>query len=320
MDVVAVDDPMIDADRIEAALGEEDAVRTTDADDGDALAAAADGADALVVDVNTPVTAPVLAASDALRIVARAGVGVDNVDVEAAAERGVHVTNVPEYCQDEVATHAVTLLLACLRRVTGLDRDVRAGEWDWAGAGPVRRLAGTTVGLASYGPIARRVADRLAGFGVDLVAYDPYVDADEMADDGVEKASLGDLLDRADHLVVLAPLTEETRGLIDGDALDRLPDHAVVVNAGRGGVVDEGALDAALREDGIAAAGLDVFENEPPTDSPLLDRDDVVCTPHAGWFSVEARAELNDAVARNLRAVRDGETPPDRIEPETDWV
>jgi D-3-phosphoglycerate dehydrogenase len=273
MEVVASDDPMIDAARLREELGADVTVRTADTGDEDAAIAAAQDADALVVDVSTPVTATVLAACSDLRIVARAGVGVDNVDVAAAAERGIEVSNVPDYCTDEVATHTVSLLLACARRLGVYDRDVKAGEWDWTAAGGIHRLRGSTLGFVSFGPIARRVREQTGGFDLTCVAHDPYVDGEEMDAAGVEKVDFEALLDRADLVSVTAPLTDETRGMVDAAAFERLGDHAVVVNTGRGGVVDEAALADALERGEVAAAGLDVFAEEPPGDSPLFDRD-----------------------------------------------
>ena len=317
--VVASDDPMIDVARLDEAL--EAAVVAAETRDEDELVAAASGATGLVVDVNTPVTARVLDELDALEVVARAGVGVDNVDVKAAAENGVTVTNVPDYCTDEVATHTVALLFDCIRNVTGYDRDVKAGHWGWERSRPLHRVAGRTLGLVSYGPIARRVRDRLRGFDLDVVAYDPYVDAETMADDGVEKVALAALYARADYVSLHAPLTDGTRGMVDADALAAMQDHAVLVNTGRGGLVDEGALVSALERRDIAAAGLDVLREEPPADDdPLVALDNCIITPHAGWYSVEAREALNDTVAENVRAALAGETPPDRIDPDTDWL
>jgi D-3-phosphoglycerate dehydrogenase len=317
--VVASDDPMIDVDRLRTALDADVVVAETD--DEDAVRDAAAGAAALVVDVNTPVTAAVLDALDDLQIVARAGVGIDNIDVSAAADNGVTVTNVPEYCTDEVATHTVTLLLDCVRTLTAYDRDVRDGGWGWERTRPVHRVRGQTLGLVSFGPIARRVRDQLRGFDIDVIAYDPYVDAEEMAEADVEKVTLETLYERADYVSLHAPLTEETAEMIDADALAAMRDHAVLVNTGRGGLVDEGALRAALDDGTIAAAGLDVLAEEPPTaDHPLVGLDNCIVTPHAAWYSEEARDDLNATVAANVEAALDGETPPNRIDPDTDWL
>ncbi|WP_459194619.1 C-terminal binding protein [Halosimplex sp. J119] len=320
MKVVASEDRMIDADLLRDRLGDDVTVTVAETDTEPAVRAAAADAVALVANVSTPVTADVLDACADLEIVARAGVGIDTIDVEAAAERGVAVSNTPDYCTDEVASHTVSLLLASLRRLGAYDRDVKAGGWDWGVGGTVHRLADLTLGFVSYGPIARRVREQTDGFGVDYVAYDPYVDADEMAGDGVEQVEFEALLDRSDLVSVNAPLTGETRNMVDAAAFERLPDHAVVVNTGRGGVVDEAALARALEAGEIAAAGLDVFSEEPPENSPLFDRDDAILTPHAAWYSAEALEDLNRTVAENVAAALADETPPDRIDPELDWV
>ncbi|MFC6862044.1 C-terminal binding protein [Halomicroarcula sp. GCM10025817] len=317
--VVASDDPMIDVAQLDEALDAE--VTTAETGDEDELVAAASGAHGLVVDVNTPVTAAILAELDDLEVVARAGVGIDNVDVAAAADHGVTVTNAPDYCTTEVATHTVALLLDCVRNVAGYDRDVAAGDWGWERSRPLYRVPGRTLGLVSYGPIARQVRERLRGFDLEVVAFDPYVDAAEMAADGVEKVPLEDLYAHADYVSLHAPLTDGTREMVDADALASMQDHAVLVNTGRGGLVDETALAEALEAGDIAAAGLDVLQAEPPSsDNPLVGLDNCIVTPHAGWYSVEARADLNRTVADNVRAVLAGETPPDRIDPDTDWL
>ena len=283
------------------------------------LVEAAAGADAVVTDINTPVTEAALDALD-LDVVVRSAVGVDNVDVAAAAERGVAVTRVPDYCTDEVATHSVTLLLSCLRSLKPYDDAVASGEWSWEAGAPVRRVSASTIGLLSFGPIAERAAEQLSGFGADLVAYDPFVEADEMAAHGVEKVEFEALFDRADHVGVYAPLTDATRGIVDADALSRLSDDSVLVNVSRGPVVDADALLDALESGGIKATGLDVLDEEPPEDDPLVGRDDTVVTPHAAWYSEEARDDLNRSGAADVAAVLNGETPEGRVDPEADWL
>ena len=320
MEVAVSDDPMIDAMDLQARLGDTVSVTAADTSTETATIEAASDAHALVVDVSTPVTAEVLAACENLEIVARAGVGIDNVDVQAAAEHDVVVSNVPDYCTDEVATHTVSLLLACLRKLRSYDDEVKRGGWDWRAGGETHRLSELTLGFVSYGPIARRVRALTAGFDVEYVGYDPYVDAADMADAGVEQVGFEELLDRAELVSVNAPLTDETRNMFDADALDRLADHAIVVNTGRGGVIDEAALARALDRGAIAGAGLDVFSQEPPAENPLFERENAILTPHAAWYSEEARADLHETVAANVRAAFDGETPPDRIDPALDWV
>jgi D-3-phosphoglycerate dehydrogenase len=287
----------------------------------DAVAAAIRGADGLIVDAATPVTAAALAGTETLRVVGRAGIGVDNVDVAAAAENGITVVNVPDYALEEVSTHAFALLLACVRAVPQYDRAVRAGEWGWTVGAPMRRMAGKTLGLVGFGQIARRLAAKLRTFGLDVVATDPYVDAATMRDYGVERCSFEAVLDRADYLSVHAPLYDETRGLLSTPEFGRLSDDCIVLNTARGPVIDEAALVDALDRGEIASAGLDVLESEPPSpDSPLLDRDDVVLTPHAGWYSEESRADLSESVARDVAAVLRGEAPATPVDPETPWV
>jgi D-3-phosphoglycerate dehydrogenase len=317
--VVASDDPMLDPDRLRDVFGDAATLEVAAMDTTDRLVEAAEGADALVTDVGTAVPREAIERLS-LSVVGRAGVGIDNIDVDAAAEHGVEVVHVPDYCTDEVATHSLTLLLAALRAVPSYDRQVAAGGWAWEQSRPVHRLHGATVGLVSFGPIARRCTDLFAGFDVDLLAYDPYVDEGEMAARGVEKRDFDALCDESDHLVVNAPLTPETRGMVGEAAFAALPDHAVVVNTGRGGVVDEAALAAALDAGEVGAAGLDVLDEEPPSDSPVVSRDDVVVTPHAGWYSVEAREELNDDVGTYVLTALRGERPEGWVDPEAAWV
>ena len=266
-------------------------------------------ADALVVDAGAQVARPVFEAVDSLSVVGRAGTGVDNIDVEAARDHGVPVVNVPDYAAEEVATHALALLLACLRRVVAYDRSIWDGEWNWTVGRPVERLAGGTVGVVGFGTIGRSFARKLRGFDVDVCAYDPYVEDAEMADRGVQKVSFGKLLRDSDAVSVHAPLTAETRGMIDGEALAATPDHAVLVNTGRGPIVDENALATALRSGELGAAGLDVRETEPPESSALSDLDTVVSTPHAAWYSERSREELNQTVAADVARILRGEPP-----------
>ena len=171
-------------------------IEVADLGSAERVTEAAAGADAVVTDINTPVTAEALAALD-LRVVVRSAVGVDNIDVGAAADEGVTVTRVPDYCTDEVATHSVSLLFACLRSLKSYDDAVANGTWSWESGTPIRRVSASTVGLLSFGPIARHAAEQLSGFGADLVGYDPFVEADEMADYGVEKIEFETLFDRA---------------------------------------------------------------------------------------------------------------------------
>jgi D-3-phosphoglycerate dehydrogenase len=230
------------------------------------------------------------------------------------------VVNVPDYCREEVSTHAVSLLLASIRRLNVYDRSVKGGRWDWADGAPIHRLTGETVGFLSFGQLAKATAEKLAGFNCDIVAADPYVEADEMAALGVEKVPLDELLETADHVSVHAPLTDDTRHLFDRDAFRKMSETAVLVNVGRGPIVEEDALVWALENDEIAAAGLDVLEDEPLTDSSLADRDDVILTPHTAFYSEESLTDLNEHIGHDIRSVFDGEEPAGYIDPEADWL
>lgn len=285
------------------------------------LIAAGDGADVVVTDIDTPVTAEAIdALAPDLQGIVRSAVGVDNVDVAAAADAGVTVTRVPDYCTEEVAVHSVSLLLTCLRSVSRYDDAVADGRWTWEDGRPVRRLSDATVGLLSFGPIARRAAEQLSGFGPELIAHDPFVDADRMDAYGVEKVGFEALFDRADHVGVYVPLTDATREMVDADALARLDENSVLVNVSRGPVVDGDALLDALESGAIKGAGLDVLAAEPPEDDPLVGRDDTVVTPHAAWYSEEARDDLNRSGAADVAAVLNGETPAGRVDPDADWL
>jgi D-3-phosphoglycerate dehydrogenase len=192
-----------------------------EADESDLLAAAEDAV-GILPDARTAITERLIEGCPALQVIGRGGIGVDNVDLDAAAEHGVQVVNVPDYGVDEVSTHALALALACLRRVRSYDRAVRDGTWGWEIGQPIHRLAGSTVGLVAFGKIARRHARKLQGFDVNVLAVDPYVADYRMADLGVEKVGFDELLSRADVVSVHAPLTDETEGLFDAAAFERM--------------------------------------------------------------------------------------------------
>lgn len=321
--VVLSDFPMIEPETYREILTDAigDSVSITVAELGSTanLIDAAADADVVVTDINTPVTAEALGQLS-VRGVVRSAVGVDNIDVGAAAKHDVTVTRVPDYCTNEVATHSVSLLLAAARSLKRYDTAVTAGGWSWEDGRPIRRISASTIGLLSFGPIARRAAAQLAGFDADLIAYDPFVDADEMAEHGVEKVEFDSLFDRADHVGVYAPLTDATRGMVDADALDRLDEHSVLVNVGRGPVVETDALRAALESGRIKGAALDVLAQEPPEDDSLVGRDDTIVTPHAAWYSEDARDDLNRSAAADVAAILTGSTPSGRVDPEADWL
>jgi D-3-phosphoglycerate dehydrogenase len=294
------------------ALGPDFDIRTCDGADRTALLAAVADADALLVRSATKVDAELLAAAPRLQVVARAGVGLDNVDVRAATQSGVMVVNAPTSNIVSAAELAVALMLAAARHVSPAHRALREGEWQRS------RFTGTelyekTVGIVGLGRIGVLVAQRLAAFGMKVIAYDPYVQAGRAAQMGVRLVDLDTLLVESDFMSVHLPRTAETLGLIGRDQLRRAKPSLVLVNAARGGIVDEAALCAALEEGRIAAAGLDVFATEPCVDSPLLGLDNVVATPHLGASTDEAQEKAGLAVARSVRLALSGELVPDAV-------
>ncbi|MFB6256129.1 MAG: C-terminal binding protein [Haloplanus sp.] len=246
------------------------------------------------------------------RVVSRTGIGFDNVDLAAATERGVYVTNVPDYCIPEVSDHTIALLLALARKVVDYNDRVTAGEWDVTAGRTMRRLDGRTLGLIAYGDIARAVGEKARAFGMDVLAHDPYLDKGDVADEAVTLVDdRADLLAESDAVSIHAPLTPTTEKLIGPDELARMKETAFLLNTARGGIVDEDALTDAIRVGEIAGAGLDVLAAEPPDDdSPLLDLDDVILTPHAAYNSAESVVELREKAARNVAAALAGEVPP----------
>jgi D-3-phosphoglycerate dehydrogenase len=270
-----------------------------DAADAHERLAAADA----VINLRYDLDADAIAALGDCRVVARYGIGVDNVDLAAATERGIPVTNVPDYCQEEVAVHALTMLLALSRGVHRYDASVTEGAWDRSVAGPVNRLSTRTVGVVGYGAIGREVGGRAAALGANVVASDPFLDPSDVVDDPAELTDFEDLLASADLVTVHSPLTEDTRGLFDADAFDRMKDGAYLVNVARGPIVVGADLLAALDAGELAGAGLDVFPEEPPpADHPLRDHERVLATPHVAWYSEEANEQRRHTVAEIVRA------------------
>ncbi len=271
-----------------AALGDQVEVRWVDGPDREKLLAAVAEADALLVRSATTVDAEVLAAAPKLKIVARAGVGLDNVDVDAATARGILVVNAPTSNIHSAAEHAVALMLAAARQIAPADASLRERSWKRSSFSGTE-LYGKTVGVVGLGRIGQLVAQRLAAFGTHVVAYDPYVSSARAAQLGIELLTLDELLARSDFISVHLPKTPETAGLIGKEALAKTKPGVIIVNAARGGLVDEEALAEAVSSGQVRAAGIDVFASEPTTDSPLFDLPQVVVTPHLGASTAEAQ-------------------------------
>lgn len=295
-----------------AALGDQVEVRWVDGPDRAKLLAAVPEADALLVRSATTVDAEVLAAAPKLKIVARAGVGLDNVDVDAATERGVLVVNAPTSNIHSAAEHALALLLSAARQIPAADATLRAHTWKRSSFSGTE-IFGKTVGVVGLGRIGQLVAARLAAFGTHVVAYDPYVSQARAAQLGIELLSLDDLLGRADFISVHLPKTPETAGLIGKDALAKTKPGVIIVNAARGGLIDEQALADAITSGHVRGAGLDVFSTEPCTDSPLFELPQVVVTPHLGASTAEAQDRAGTDVAASVRLALAGEFVPDAV-------
>ena len=280
----------------------------------DVIAAARD-ADAIIAQYAT-VGAKAIGALTRCEVIARYGTGTDIVDVEAAARHGILVTNVPnDWCENEVADHAMALLLAAARKICQYDQATRAGIWRWQTGEPIHRLSGRTLGLLSFGAIAQAIGRRAAGFGLRVIASDPYVPAADITDRGAVPVSLEELLDQADYLVIQAPLTKETHHLIGEPELRRMKRTAIVINTARGPIVSDQALYRALSEGWIAGAGLDDIEEEPAKQrdwspaNPLFGLDNVIITPHAAYYSEEAIHTVRDFAASEVVRVLTGQPP-----------
>ena len=295
-----------------AMLGDGVEIRRVDGTDRPALLAAVAEADALLVRSATRVDAEVLAAARRLTVVARAGVGLDNVDVPAATARGVMVVNAPTSNIVSAAEHAVALLLSAARHIPAADASLRQGQWKRSSYTGVE-LNGKTVGIVGLGKIGQLVAHRLAAFGVELIAYDPYVAAARAAQLGIELMSLEDLLRRADAISIHLPKTPETLGLIGKDQLALTKKGVLIVNAARGGLVDEDALAEAVRSGHVGGAGIDVYVTEPTTSSPLFEIPQIVVTPHLGASTEEAQDRAGTDVARSVQLALAGEFVPDAV-------
>ena len=294
------------------ALGPDFEVVECDGADRAALLPAIADVDAILVRSATKVDAEAIAAAKNLKVIARAGVGLDNVDIKAATQAGVMVVNAPTSNIVSAAELAVALLLASARNVVPASSALRNGEWKRSKYTGVE-VADKTVGIVGLGRIGILVAQRLSAFGVKLIAYDPYVQPARAAQLGVRMMSLDELLAEADFITVHLPKTPETIGLIGEEQLHKVKPTVHIVNAARGGIIDEDALYKAMVEGRVAGAGLDVYAKEPCTDSPLFSLETVVGLPHLGASTDEAQEKAGIAVAKSVRLALSGELVPDAV-------
>jgi len=279
------------------------------------IVAAARDADALLV-TYAKINADMIREMKKCRIISRFGIGVDNVDIEAATRAGIVVTKVPDYCIDEVSDHAMALLLSLVRKIPFSSARAHAGRWEMPAVTPIHRLRGTVLGLVGFGRIPQLVAPKAKAFGMRVVAYDPYVPQAVMDLAGVRRVEFSELLKISDYISIHSPLLPETRHMFSTEAFRQMKPGALIVNTSRGPVVDEAALAAALDAKQIAGAALDVLEQEPPVSSPLFGRDNVILTPHTSFYSVESLEELQTKAAEEVVRVLSGQPPRNPVNPE----
>lgn len=271
--------------------------------------------DALLNTYSGPITAAVMAELPRCKIIARYGIGVDTIDLDAATDAGIIVTNNPTYCIDEVAEHAMAMILDCVRKISFYDRRVRSGEWAVPPGKPIARLAGSTLGLVGFGNIARRVAVRARAFDMRVIFADPFVD-NASVPTGCTKMPLEDVLAQADILSLHPPLNPKTRGMIDDAALALMKPSAFLVNVSRGPIIDTAALVRALDARRIAGCALDTTDPEPlPAVHALRGRENVVITPHSAWYSEQAMVSLQKGAPSEVAHVLRGTWPVNVVNP-----
>lgn len=309
---VLVTDPIGgDASIISAVLAENDlsTITPTSGQHWHQLAAEADGAIVNLVAISMDAFAHLRRC----HVIARLGVGVDNVDLRAARERGVVITNVPEYCREEVSDHALALMLALIRKIPSANADIAEGRWDQLRYRPIRRLSTMVLGLIGYGRLAQAFAKKAASLGMRVIASDPYARTD--SGQPVTLVDLSTLFSQADVVSLHVPLTNETRGMIDATALAKMKPRAFLINTSRGELVDESALAVALDDGQLGGAGLDVVAREPlDASSPLRRRHNVLLTPHMAFYSEDSLIELQRTAAEDVARVLNGQSPRHRVD------
>lgn len=287
-----------------------------DATTEDELIALTQDADA-VINYLSKVTARVINSMKKCRIIVRRGIGYDSVDVAAATAKGIPVANVPEYCTDEVADHALALLLAAARRIVTGNDQVKQGGWDYRELMPIPALRGAILGLIGFGKIPRAVAERAKCFGLQVITADPFIKEEMAREHGARLVGLEELLKTADFISVHAPLTKDTRGMISRQQFVMMKPSAVLVNTARGPVVDEAALIEALEKRQIGFAAVDVLTQEPPpADSPLRKLANAIVTPHVAYYSEKSAQVLGEIVGREIVRVFRGYFPKALVNPE----
>jgi D-3-phosphoglycerate dehydrogenase len=261
----------------------------------------------VIITFIAPITERVLDEADNISLIIRQGAGYDNIDVQAATTRGIPVSNVPDYGSADVASHGIALAMAAAHDVVTADRGLREGS-GWGSSRVLQPIQGGTYGIVGLGRIGRRAVPMAKGLGMDVIAYDPLLDDDIFEEMEVESVTFDKLLTRSDCIVLHAVLNDQTHHMFSKREFEKMKDSAILVNVARGPLVDETELVAAIESDEIRAAGLDVFENEPPNDSPVVNHDQIVCSPHHAGGSVEAKKSKIEIVQDELRRILHQET------------
>ena len=307
--VIAVTDSVFPSlDPAKAALsGLNPTYRMAKSADADDILAVAKDADAILV-TYAKLTREILTQLTRCRAIGRFGLGVDNIDLVAAKEKGIAVNYVPDYCIREVSDHAMALLLALIRKIPLSNKLVQGGRWEMPAVVPIRRIEGTVLGLVGFGHIPRLVAPKAQAFGIKVIAFDPFAKPDVFKAARVESVDFDTLLNRSDYVSVHAPLTPQTRGMMNAAVFAKMKKGAYIINTARGPLIDEPSLVAALNSGQVGGAGLDVVAAEPlAKDSPLLGRDNVIISPHTAFYSIEALEELQTKCASDVARVLSGE-------------
>ena len=284
--------------------------------DQESILAVASNAQAVFV-TYAQITADVIAGLENCKVIGRFGIGTDNIDIDAATNAGIVVTYAPVYCLDEVSDHAMTLLLSLARKIPFSDSMVKSGRWEMPAVVPIRRFKGRTLGLVGIGNIAQAIVGKAQAFGIKTIAADPYAPDEVFAKTNTEKVELDELYERSDYVSVHAPLTPETENMFSTEAFGKMKSDALLINTSRGPLVDIDALVAALDAGEIGGAALDVLPQEPPAaDHPLFGRDNVILTPHTGFYSEDALLDLQITVATDVASVLSGEAPRFPVNPQ----
>jgi D-3-phosphoglycerate dehydrogenase len=315
--LVAVSDsvfPNLDAARaVVSKVGAE--LRLAKAPTPEGIMEVADGADALLV-TYAKITADMIRQMKRCRVISRFGIGVDNVDLPVATSKGIVVTKVPDYCLDEVSDHAMALLLALIRKIPFSNTRVQAGRWEMPSVVPIHRIRGTVLGLVGFGRIPQLVAPKAQAFGMKVQASDPFVPEEVMTRAGVKRVEFDELVRTSDYLSIHAPLMPETHHLFNAEVFRRMKPTAYLINTARGPLVDEAALAQALDQRQLGGAALDVVEKEPFSNTALLGRDNLILTPHTGFYSEESLVDLQTRAAEEVVRVLSGQAPRNPVNPE----